>query len=69
MASSLRDGLARGPWLLGDSFSAADVLVGSGVQWGVQAKLLPDDAVFGRYVQRLAARPALQRTLAIEAAG
>jgi glutathione S-transferase len=69
VASTLRDGLARGPWLLGDAFSTADILVGSGVQWGVNAKLLPDDAVFGGYVKRLEARPAWQRTLAIEAAG
>lgn len=69
VATTLRDGLARGPWLLGDSFSTADVLVGSGVQWGVQTKLLPDDAVFGSHVKRLEARPAWQRTLEIEAAG
>ena len=69
VATTLRNGLERGPWLLGDSFSTADILVGSGVQWGVQSKLLPDDAVFGGYVQRLAARPALKRTLEIEAAG
>jgi len=65
----LRDGLARGPWILGDAFSAADVLIGSMIQWGVATKLLPDDDVFGGYVKRLASRPALQRTLAIEAAG
>ncbi|MEX2206292.1 MAG: glutathione S-transferase [Myxococcota bacterium] len=69
VATALRDGLARGPWLLGDAFSTADVLIGSGVQWGVQTKLLPDDAVFSGYVKRFEARPAWQRTLAIEAAG
>lgn len=69
VASVLRGGLERGPWLLGDAFSTADILVGSGVQWGVNSKLLPDDAVFGGYVKRLEARPAWQRTLAIEARG
>jgi glutathione S-transferase len=69
VAAAMREGLARGPWLLGDDFSAADVLVGSMVHWGVQTKLLPDDTVFGGYVQRLAARPALMRTLEIDNAG
>ena len=68
VAASLRSGLERGPWLLGDAFSAADVLVGSMLEWGLQAKLLPDDAVFGGYVKRLGARPAWKRTLEIEAA-
>jgi len=69
VAATLRGGLERGPWVLGDPFSTADVLVGSSVQWGVRTKLLPDDAVFGGYLKRLEARPAWQRTLAIEAAG
>ncbi len=66
--AALRDGLAPGPYLLGEPFSAADVLIGSMLQWGVVTGLLPNEAPFKDYVARLGARPALQRALRIDGA-
>jgi glutathione S-transferase len=68
VAQALRDGLSPGPYLLGDGFSAADVMIGSMLQWGVVTGLLPNEDPFRGYVARLAARPALQRALRIDGA-
>lgn len=64
LAGALRDG----PYILGDRFSAADVVVGSGVRWLLAFKLLPERSEFTRYAERLSARPALQRAVAADAA-
>jgi len=50
-----------GPYLLGDHFTAADVVVGSTLRWGLMFKLLPERPEFVAYVARLEQRPALQR--------
>ncbi len=56
--------VAKGPYVLGDQFSAADIILGSHVIWGMMMKGLPARAEFTAYAQRLQARPAWQRTLA-----
>ena len=53
--------VSKGPYLLGEQFTAADVVIGSGLRWGMLFKLLPERPEFLAYVGRLAARPALQR--------
>src|SRR6476620_6999130 len=53
--------VSKGPYLLGEQFTAADVVIGSGLRWGMLFKLLPERPEFLSYVGRLAARPALQR--------
>lgn len=55
----LIEALWEGPWLMGEQFTIADVIVGSAVGWARQ--YLPDSPVFDRYVERLNARPAKQR--------
>lgn len=45
-------------YVLGDEFSAADVLVGSALGWAKMTGALGDDPVLGRYLGSLAARPA-----------
>lgn len=62
----VRGALRAGPYLLGDIFSAADVLLGSVFQWA--PAMLPQGAEIDAYVARLSARPALQRSLARDAA-
>jgi glutathione S-transferase len=52
------------PYLLGERFTAADVVVGSSLRWGMQFKLLPELPEFLAYTQMLAKRPALQRQIA-----
>jgi len=54
--------VAGGPYILGDQFTAADVVIGSGLRFGMMFKLLPERAEFTDYTGRLAQRPALQRT-------
>lgn len=56
--------LAKGPYVLGDRFSAADVLIGSSVRWMLMFKLLPERPEFTSYAARLSQRPALQRAQA-----
>jgi glutathione S-transferase len=53
--------LATGPYLMGEQFTAADVVVGSTLRWGMLFKLLPERPEFVAYTGRLAQRPALQR--------
>ena len=55
-----------GPYLLGDQFTAADVIVGSAIRWGLTFKLMPDRKEFLEYAARLEARPALQRAEALD---
>lgn len=65
---ALSGALAKGPYILGETFSAADVIVGSGVRWMLMFKLLPERREFTSYAERLTARPALQRALATDQA-
>src|SRR3954466_16342220 len=51
----------RGPWLMGEQFTAADVVIGSNVRWGTIFKLIPERPEFTAYAARIAARPAAQR--------
>ena len=53
--------VSKGPYLMGEQFTAADVVIGSGLRWGTQFKLIPDRPEFKPYVERIAARPAAQR--------
>ncbi len=53
--------VANGLHLMGEQFTAADVVVGSTLRWGMMFKLVPERPEFTAYVARLAARPALQR--------
>ena len=53
--------VAKGPYLMGEQFTAADVVIGSGLRWGMLFKLMPERPEFVAYVGRLAQRPALQR--------
>ena len=68
--SVLEHVLADGPWILGESFSAADVMIGSDLWFGIEAfKIVEAKPAFRAYLDRCLARPALQRALAIDAAG
>jgi glutathione S-transferase len=53
--------VADGPYLLGEQFTAADVVLGSTLRWGIQFNLIPPRPAFSAYTERLAPRPALQR--------
>jgi glutathione S-transferase len=53
--------IAKGPYLLGDKFTAADVVIGSGLRWGTMFELIPKTAEISAYISRLERRQALQR--------
>lgn len=56
--------VAEGPYLLGEQFTAADVVVGLGLQWGTMMKAVAERPEFSAYMGRLQQRPALQRSFA-----
>jgi glutathione S-transferase len=58
---------AAAPYLMGEQFTAADVVIGSGLRWGTMFNLLPDRSEFKPYLATLAERPALQRATAKDA--
>lgn len=67
MVEVLERGLKAGPWLLGERFSAADVLVGSSVYFMKLFGILPQSAVLAEYADRCLARPAYAKALARDA--
>ncbi|HEY0197358.1 MAG TPA: glutathione S-transferase C-terminal domain-containing protein [Rhodanobacter sp.] len=67
MLNTLTDQLAKGPWLLGDRFTAADVLWGGALHWTTQFKLVPETPVIRAYIDRVLARPAMQRAATMDA--
>ena len=51
----------KGPWIMGEQFTAADVVIGSNVRWGTIFKLVPERPEFAAYSARIAARAAVKR--------
>lgn len=67
MLKTLTDQLERGPYLLGERFSAADVLWGTALNWTTMFKLVPELPVIRAYIERVTQRPAMQRAAAKDA--
>ena len=65
--ASLEAGVGPGRYVLGDRFSAADVMVGGALNWMLQIKVIDPRPAFTGYVDYLAERPARRRAMAIEA--
>jgi len=59
--NTVAEAVAKGPWLLGEQFTAADVVVGAHIRWGMMFKMIPERKEFADYTARIAARPAAQR--------
>ena len=60
--------LEKGPWILGENFSAADIVIGAGLNFSIRLfKMIPTRPSFDRYLDRCAARPAFQRATALAA--
>jgi glutathione S-transferase len=51
----------KGPWLMGEQFTAADVIIGANLRWGMIFKMIPERKEFLDYAARIAARPGAQR--------
>jgi glutathione S-transferase len=61
VANVLVQALTSKPYLLGNEFSAADIMIGSTLAWGSFMGLLAGQPVLEDYVKRLIERPAYQR--------
>lgn len=68
MLKTLTDQLERGPYLLGERFSAADVLWGGALGWTTMFGLVPKLPVIEAYIARHNARPAVAKVQAQDAA-
>jgi glutathione S-transferase len=67
MLRTLKDQLECGPYLLGDRFTAADVLWGSALAWTTGFGLVPSSPAIERYLQAVLSRPAMIRARARDA--
>jgi len=67
MFKTLVDQLAKGPYLLGERFCAADVLWGTALTWTTGWKLLPERPEISAYVAQWSARPSVAAVKAIDA--
>jgi glutathione S-transferase len=64
MLRTLTDQLERGPYLLGETFSAADVQWGMALSWTTGFGLVPALPVIQAYVDRVMSRPAAVKVTA-----
>ncbi len=62
MLSAMTAAIGSGPWLLGDTFTMADVIFGGTVRFMLMFGMLEPRPVFTAYAERIAARPALQKS-------
>ena len=67
MLGALVKRLASSPYLLGDTFSAADLLWGMALQWGTMFKIVPENPVITDYVKRVTTRPSVVKVAAMDA--
>ena len=68
MLGTLTAQLEKGPYLLGERFTAADVLWGAALGWTTMFKLIPETPLVRGYIDRVMARPAMQRAQAADVA-
>ncbi len=68
MLAAMEGALTGRDFLLGDTFSMADVIFGGTLRYMLQFKMIDHRPSFDAYAERLAARPALQRAEARNAA-
>lgn len=64
MLGTLHAQLARGPYLLGEQMTAADILWGIALSWTMAFGLVPKSDLFTGYSARVTSRPAFQRVSA-----
>jgi glutathione S-transferase len=60
----LANAVTPGPFLMGDKFTAADVVIGSSMRFGTMVKMIPERKEFADYMARFADRPAAKRAQA-----
>ncbi len=58
MLDTISAAIGDGPWLLGDTFSMADIVFGGTIRWMTRFDMLDKRPEYLAYVERLSARPA-----------
>ena len=66
MMGTLVAQLGRGPFLLGERFTAADVLWGTALVWTTRFKLVPEHPDIAAYIARFNGRPSVMRVRALD---
>jgi glutathione S-transferase len=61
------DAVREGPYILGERFTAADVVIGSQLGWGQAFGVIPKREEFNTYLARLQQRPAFKRYVELDA--
>jgi glutathione S-transferase len=61
MLGAIETALKPGPYLLGERFSAADVLWGIALQWTTMFGLVEERPVFRAYIDRVTSRPSFRK--------
>jgi len=64
--NTLEGAVAKGDYLLGETFTAADVYLGSQIGFGMQFHMIEERPAFTRYWARIGNRPAALRARAID---
>ncbi|ATQ66571.1 MULTISPECIES: glutathione S-transferase family protein [Methylosinus] len=67
MLATLAGQLRKGPYLLGERISAADILWGSALRWTTAFKLVPELPEIMAYVERVTSRPSFPAIAARDA--
>ena len=68
MVETLEQGIAGKDWILGNQFTAADVMLGSSVVFLRMFGMLPESEALSGYADRCLARPGYQKAMAMEPA-
>jgi len=66
MLGVLESQLSKGPYLLGERMTAADILWGVALGWTMMFGVVPRKDAFVRYAESIASRPAFQRITAAD---
>jgi len=53
--------IEKGPYIFGDEFTAADLIIGGGLRYGMMSRAIPPRPEFSAYAQRVGDRPAAKR--------
>jgi glutathione S-transferase len=67
MLGALTAQLERGPYLLGERFTALDVLWGTALAWTTMFGMVPATPDIQAYIERVASRPGVQRARQLNA--
>jgi glutathione S-transferase len=66
MLATITAPIAAGPYLLGEKFSAADLLWGQGLRLGAMFGILPKNPVIEAYVERVTSRPSFKKVAELD---